>query len=153
MKGDDEYLKAQQDLLGGIASGVSRGQSLKEAMISLYNAGYEKEEIENAAKAYLELVNEKNQPVVPQVKNSKSGSMPNSQNKLSQGNEKSSSNLPSDEAPQTPQVVSAYAEDKKKEDKKHKFKPDKVKKKDSQTSEVRGRAVTYQQCFCLKLNL
>jgi len=40
----------KQDILGGLFSAVSRGIDLKNAMQSLYNAGYEKEEIEEAAK-------------------------------------------------------------------------------------------------------
>ncbi|HIG94489.1 MAG: hypothetical protein QT05_C0005G0003 [archaeon GW2011_AR13] len=39
----------KQDILGGLFSAVSRGIDLKNAMQSLYNAGYEKEEIEEAA--------------------------------------------------------------------------------------------------------
>src|SRR3989339_647447 len=34
----------KQDILGGLFSAVSRGIDLKNAMQSLYNAGYEKEE-------------------------------------------------------------------------------------------------------------
>ena len=40
-----------EDLLGGLKSALSRGQSLKQAMASFYNAGYKKEDIELAAKA------------------------------------------------------------------------------------------------------
>jgi len=39
-----------EDILGGLISALSRGESLKRAMISLYNAGYKKEEIEEAAR-------------------------------------------------------------------------------------------------------
>lgn len=38
-----------EDILGGLISAISRGYSLKRAMTSLYNAGYKKEEIEEAA--------------------------------------------------------------------------------------------------------
>ena len=38
------------EILGGIESALVRGQSLKQAMISFYNAGYEKAEIEEAAR-------------------------------------------------------------------------------------------------------
>lgn len=39
------------DILGGLREALTRGGSLKEAMISFYNAGYSKEEIEEAARA------------------------------------------------------------------------------------------------------
>ena len=39
------------DILGGLKSALSRGYSLKDAMFSFYNAGYKKEEIEDAARA------------------------------------------------------------------------------------------------------
>lgn len=39
-----------EEILGGIESAISRGQSMRNAMMSFYNAGYKKEEIEEAAK-------------------------------------------------------------------------------------------------------
>ena len=39
-----------EEILGGIEAALLRGQSLRQAMISFYNAGYKKEEIEEAAK-------------------------------------------------------------------------------------------------------
>jgi len=41
----------REDILGGLSSALARGQSLKQAMMSFYNAGYVKGEIEEAAKA------------------------------------------------------------------------------------------------------
>ncbi len=41
----------RQDILSGLSSAIARGDSLRQAMISFYNAGYKKEEIEEAAKA------------------------------------------------------------------------------------------------------
>ncbi len=38
-----------QDILGGLKSALTRGYSLEEAMLSFFNAGYKKEEIEEAA--------------------------------------------------------------------------------------------------------
>ncbi len=40
-----------KEILGGLKSALERGQSLKQAMMSLYNAGYIKQEIEEAARA------------------------------------------------------------------------------------------------------
>lgn len=42
---------ANEDILGGLRSALTRGYSLEEAMLSLYNAGYKREDIENAARA------------------------------------------------------------------------------------------------------
>jgi|TARA_Y100000034_G_scaffold136933_1_gene217298 ATP-dependent Zn protease len=40
----------KEDILEGLKSAVSKGESLKQAMQSFYNAGYKKEEIEEAAR-------------------------------------------------------------------------------------------------------
>ncbi len=53
----------REDILGGLRTALSRGQTLRQAMMSFYNAGYIKEEIEEAAKA---LLAEKNQPAQTQ---------------------------------------------------------------------------------------
>ncbi|MEK6845033.1 MAG: hypothetical protein AABX44_02135 [Nanoarchaeota archaeon] len=39
-----------QEILGGLRHALNRGESLEKAMISFYNAGYKKEEIEEAAR-------------------------------------------------------------------------------------------------------
>lgn len=39
------------DILGGLRSALAKGKSLKQTMVSFYNAGYKKEEIEEAARA------------------------------------------------------------------------------------------------------
>lgn len=52
---EEEYLLTNQEILGGIKSALSRGETLKQAMMSFYKAGYKKEEIEDAARAYLYL--------------------------------------------------------------------------------------------------
>ena len=41
----------REDILGGLKTALRRGESLRQAMITLHNAGYEKEEIEQAAKS------------------------------------------------------------------------------------------------------
>ena len=38
-----------EEVLGGLISGLERGESLQKAMMTLFNAGYKKEEIEEAA--------------------------------------------------------------------------------------------------------
>ena len=40
-----------ETVLAGLKSGLARGESLKKAMMTLYNAGYKKEEIEEAARS------------------------------------------------------------------------------------------------------
>jgi len=39
-----------QEILGGLRHSLNRGESLEKAMLSFYNAGYKKEEIEEAAR-------------------------------------------------------------------------------------------------------
>ncbi|MFH1325171.1 MAG: hypothetical protein ABIH49_00175 [archaeon] len=43
-----------EDILGGLKIALERGDSLEKAMLSFYNSGYKKEEIENAARALLQ---------------------------------------------------------------------------------------------------
>lgn len=40
----------KEDICGGLKLAVSKGESLKQAMITFYNAGYKKEDIESAAR-------------------------------------------------------------------------------------------------------
>ena len=39
---------AKEDLVGGLRAALARGETLEKAMMSLYNAGYSKEDIEDA---------------------------------------------------------------------------------------------------------
>ncbi len=39
-----------EEIIGGLVSALSRGQSLESAMMTFYNAGYDKQEIEDSAK-------------------------------------------------------------------------------------------------------
>jgi len=42
---------ANEEMVGGLMSALSRGDSLENAMMTFYNAGYKKEDIEESAKA------------------------------------------------------------------------------------------------------
>jgi len=53
----------REDILGGLRTALARGQTLRQSMMSFYNAGYVKEEIEEAARA---VQAEKNQPLQSQ---------------------------------------------------------------------------------------
>lgn len=44
---------SNDDVLGGLKAAVARGDTLKDAMIAFLNAGYSKEEIQEAARNYL----------------------------------------------------------------------------------------------------
>lgn len=52
---DRRIFRANDEILGGIRSAILRGETLKEAMMTLYAAGYNKEEIEETARAYVSL--------------------------------------------------------------------------------------------------
>ena len=41
------------DILGGIKAAIERGEEIKDAMMTFYNAGYSKREIEEAARNYV----------------------------------------------------------------------------------------------------
>jgi hypothetical protein len=43
-----------QEILGGLKSALERGESLKRAMMTFYNSGYKKEEIEEVARMLLQ---------------------------------------------------------------------------------------------------
>ncbi len=53
----------REDILGGLRTALARRQTLRQAMMSFYNAGYIKQEIEEAAKAFQA---ERNQPIQAQ---------------------------------------------------------------------------------------
>ncbi|HTY44289.1 MAG TPA: hypothetical protein VMC80_03530 [Patescibacteria group bacterium] len=60
------------EIVYGIKAGLERGQSLRSAMISFFNAGYSKEEIEEAARTLMEVgTNPNAEPmqVTPSVSN------------------------------------------------------------------------------------
>lgn len=54
-----------EEILGGLKSALERGQSMKNAVLSLLNAGYKKEEIEEAARALSEPMHIESPPQVP----------------------------------------------------------------------------------------
>jgi hypothetical protein len=45
----------REDIVGGLKLALLRGESLKEAMMSFYSAGYKKEDIEEAARIAVQL--------------------------------------------------------------------------------------------------
>jgi len=56
----------REDILGGLRTALARGQSLRQAMMSFYNAGYIKQEIEEAARAVqAEISNPTQQQFIP----------------------------------------------------------------------------------------
>jgi len=57
-----DYTILNEDILGGLKSALSNGESLQSAMQSFYNAGYKKEDIEKAA-ASIQTNKEQAQPI------------------------------------------------------------------------------------------
>jgi len=49
----------REDILGGLKSALIRGETLKKAMMTLYNTGYKKNEIEEAAAALQQMTQQK----------------------------------------------------------------------------------------------
>lgn len=47
-----------EEIVGGLKSALERGQSLQRAMMTLYNSGYKKEEIEEAVRTLMEFSSE-----------------------------------------------------------------------------------------------
>jgi len=52
----------KEDIFEGLKVALSKGESLKRAMMSLFNAGYPKEDIEEAARYLLQMQQSSNQP-------------------------------------------------------------------------------------------
>ncbi len=59
------------EILEGLKAGLERGQSLKRAMISFFNAGYSKQEIEEAARALSQTPIKEAIPSQPEIKSQK----------------------------------------------------------------------------------
>jgi hypothetical protein len=49
----ENFSFSNDDILGGLKAAIERGEALKDAMMSFYNAGYAKEDIEEAARRYI----------------------------------------------------------------------------------------------------
>ncbi|MCK5149295.1 hypothetical protein KAJ87_00020 [Candidatus Pacearchaeota archaeon] len=67
-----------QEILGGLELAIAKGESLKQAMMSFFNAGYKRGEIEEAARAFQikqrelrEVLDEKNKKSKKKIKKSK----------------------------------------------------------------------------------
>lgn len=82
---EEDYLLTNQEILGGLKAALERGQNLKQAMMSFYQAGYRKEEIEDAARAYLylqrgnseaEVLSKKQPPQIKSAENKESEKKP-----------------------------------------------------------------------------
>lgn len=106
----------REDILGGLRTALARGQTLRQSMMSFYNSGYLKQEIEEAAKV---LQAEKNQPLQPQFAQGPSETAPIFQRTSSI--EEDSNEEPKEvlsqtakpaqpQQPQTIQKVSAYGQ-------------------------------------------
>jgi hypothetical protein len=57
-----------EEIFGGLKAAIERGESLKRAMMTFFNAGYKREEIEEAARALYEILQHQQQVQQP-VKN------------------------------------------------------------------------------------
>lgn len=55
----------RQDILGGLRVALSKGKNLEESMQAFYNAGYPKEEIEEAARALNDQQFSQPKPILP----------------------------------------------------------------------------------------
>lgn len=78
-----------EELVGGLKNALERGDSLKSAMMSFFNAGYDKKEIEEAAATLLNYPTAKPAPTPMKQPEQKNISPPKSMQKISQyGEEK-----------------------------------------------------------------
>jgi hypothetical protein len=85
-----------EEILGGLKSALERGESLQKAMMTFFNAGYKREEIEEAARSLTKPVVE-TKPQMPVVPEKKSIISPEPSKKIS---------VPE----QVPQKISAYGQ-------------------------------------------
>ena len=104
----------REDILEGLKSAVERGESLMQAMISFYNAGYKREDIQEAAQAMQEqtltagvLPNQiNNSQIIPAV------NQPIAQTNI-QNNQQATPQIIPQVQGATPQVASQYGKKKK----------------------------------------
>ncbi len=59
----NKSIMVEEFLVQGLKNAVSKGETLKQAMMSFFNAGYDREDIEESARKYLELENKENNEV------------------------------------------------------------------------------------------
>jgi|SRR3989344_998479 len=78
------------EILSGLKYAISKGESLEKAMLSFYNAGYRKEEIEEAARIFQQ--EESPAPIALETK--LIPSLQNSQSKISSYNQKNKKSNP-----------------------------------------------------------
>ncbi|MCK4552921.1 hypothetical protein KAT80_01835 [Candidatus Pacearchaeota archaeon] len=71
----------REDILGALKSALIRGETLKKAMMTLYNAGYKKNQIEESAAALQQIIQQ--QKPVAQAKPSQSIQQPKRIQKVS----------------------------------------------------------------------
>lgn len=57
MEENNKYHLVREDILGGLKSATERGESLEKAMKTFHNAGYKKEDIEEAAQSFQKIQN------------------------------------------------------------------------------------------------
>ncbi len=109
----------REDILGGLRAALQRGESLRQAMLTFFNAGYIKEEIEEAAREFeteKTLQPQQAQPVlfIPQEVASRTDEMTQapSVQKVSAYGEKPIRTVPVIQQPiiMAPQRVSGYGE-------------------------------------------
>lgn len=50
---EEDYLLSNQEILGGLKMAIDKGENLRDAMMTFYQAGYDKAEIEEAARVLL----------------------------------------------------------------------------------------------------
>ncbi len=110
----------REDIIEGLRAAMTRGQTLRQAMMSFYNAGYIKEEIEEAARALQQRMSNPVQPqfapaeeapVFQRGQSMKTDTKEKPKEVLSQTAQLAKS--PTSQPVQTIQRVSAYGEQKK----------------------------------------
>lgn len=66
MTKESDYLLSNQEIIGGLKSAIARGATLKQAMMTFYQAGYDKSEIEDAARSYMNQQKNQEGEAIPQ---------------------------------------------------------------------------------------
>ena len=69
MTKEEDYLLSNQEIIGGLKAAIFRGESLKDAMMSFYQSGYDKSEIEQAARELMAEQSSKKEELQPGKRN------------------------------------------------------------------------------------
>lgn len=115
----NDYLMTNREIIGGLRSAIERGEKLKDAMMTFYQAGYSKIDIEEAARVYLSQTGKVPEAPLKRIQTAESADVKKKQPEIpAPTSDKKTPLIPTPKIPKpidkkTPQIVSSYGVTKK----------------------------------------